>query len=81
MPKLNEVELHQLVSIESKKKDLADTIDQAINDLTTVRANERIWWKVLVRKYHLNEKKRHHIYIDGEILEERRMEKYGRKIF
>ena len=81
MPKLSEVEIKQVLAVENRKRDLTEVIDNAINELTYVRAEERLWWRDVVDKYHLNKKKLHRIWIDGEILEERRMSHGRRKIF
>lgn len=81
MPKLNEVEVHQVLNIENKKRELLDILDTTIHALMVVRTNEHQWWHSIVDKYHLNPKIQHRIWIDGEIVEERRREKHGRKIF
>ena len=81
MPKLNEQEVKQVLRVENRKRELTEVIDNAINELTYVRAEERIWWRTMVDKYHLDKKKIHRIWMDGEILEERRISKRGRKIF
>lgn len=79
MPKLNEREVTTICNLEGRKQALTATIDAAINELTYVRTEERIWWKTIVDKYHLNKKEYHRISLDGEIVEERRYR--GRKIF
>jgi len=81
MPKLNEQEIKQILSIENRKRSLTGTIDTAIDELTYVRTEERAWWKAIVEKYHLNKWKYHRIWIDGEILEERRKSHGERKVF
>ena len=81
MPKINEQEVKQILSIENRKRELTQVIDNAINELTYVRADERIWWRTVVDKYHLNKNKLHRIWIDGDILEERRVSHGKRKIF
>ena len=81
MPKLNDKEIKEILSIENRKRELTEIIDNAINELTYIRADERIWWKTVVDKYHLNKQKLHRIWIDGEILEERRISHGKRKIF
>jgi len=81
MPRLNDNEIKEILSIENRKKELTEVIDNAINELTYIRADERIWWKTVVDKYHLNKQKLHRIWIDGEILEERRISHGKRKIF
>jgi len=81
MPKLNDKEIKEILSIENRKRELTEVIDNAINELTYIRADERIWWRAVVDKYHLNKQKLHRIWIDGEILEERRISHGKRKIF
>ena len=81
MPKLNEQEVKQVLRVENRKQELTEVIDNAINELTYVRVEERLWWRGIVDKYHLNKKKFHRIWLDGEILEERRMSRGRRKIF
>jgi len=81
MPKLNDKEIKEILSIENRKRELTEVIDNAINELTYIRADERIWWRTVVDKYHLNKQKLHRIWIDGEILEERRISHGKRKIF
>lgn len=81
MPKLNETEIKQILRIENRKRELGDTIDSAINELTHTRMAERQWWGRIVDKYKLNQKKLHRVWIDGDILEERRLSRGKRKVF
>lgn len=81
MPKLNDREIKEILLIENRKGTFTSIIDSAINELTYIRANERVWWGAIVNKYHLNKNRLHRIWIDGEILEERRIGHAKRKIF
>jgi len=81
MPRLNDNEIKEILSIGNRKRELTGIIDNAINELTYARVDERIWWRTVVDKYHLNKQKLHRIWIDGEILEERRISHGKRKIF
>ena len=81
MAKLNNQEVKEVCEIENRKRHLTEIIDKAINELTHVRVREREWWRGIVDKYGLDKKKLHRIWIDGEILEERRIIKRERKIF
>ena len=81
MPRVNEQEVKQILTIENRKGRLVQVIDNAINALTYVKADERMWWKTVVDKYHLNKKKLHRVWIDGEILEERRISRGNYKVF
>ena len=81
MSKLNEKEVKEICAIENLKAQLTKDIDGAINALTKVRMSERDWWHTIVEKYHLDKKKLHRVWIDGEILEERRRGRHERKIF
>jgi transposase len=80
MSKLNEKEIKVILEIENRKKRLAGILDDVINEMTYVRTNERFWWREMVVKYKLNPNKLHRIWIDGEILEERRKSHGRRKI-
>lgn len=81
MPRLNEKEVKQILALEDRKRDLTLMIDIAINELSHIRTKERTWWKGVVEKYKLDKVKMHRIWIDGEILEERRISHGKRKVF
>lgn len=81
MSKLNEKEVKQILEIEQAKHMLTGVIDSAINEMTRVRQHERDWWAGVVKKYDLNKKLLHRIWIDGEIMQERRISRGNRKIF
>lgn len=81
MSKLNDKEVKEIMEIENCKKMLVQVLDTTINEMTYIRMKERLWWGKVVEKYSLNKKILHRIWIDGEIIPERRMSHGHKKIF
>ena len=72
MVKANSKDTREILQIENRILSSRELVDHALKAYAKAKTEKNEWWKEVVKKYHLDKGRYYRVWIDGEILEERR---------